>query len=161
MPFVDLDFLALQHFLTAPDVRFFGRFFQCLKFVSRIPPPLQIEQGSWNLVCIFSKVPKCAFWRFQHFSLIEPVLSSILIKKNHREGMLFFSYRDVLYLTKIRLKKHPKAMVFSSNFIYKMRVPNLDKSILPCARISHKISKLHNTHIPLHPYCRSSLVTRC
>ena len=41
---------------------------------SAVPPlsPLQIELGSWILVCTFSKNPRCVFWGSQLFSLISP-----------------------------------------------------------------------------------------
>ena len=39
-----------------------------LEFVPRITP-LQVEPRSWNLSCISSKSPRCAYWGFQLFEV--------------------------------------------------------------------------------------------
>ena len=60
-------FLASLHSITVQKFCFFGRFFLFFEFVSLITP-LQIELGTWKLVCTFRNGFRCAFWRSQYLS---------------------------------------------------------------------------------------------
>ena len=90
--------------------RVFGRFFLLFEFVPRVTL-LQIELESWNLLCLLSKSPRCAFWNFPLF------WGKIQLRPNLGEGVL-------------RGQNH-KTCPFPSQSIENKKLYNISKSQPP------------------------------